>query len=294
MHPLRIAAVAAAAAVMLSVAAAQSVASHVPSFATLFADNVFLGGQVPPRMYRWVNPDTSIFVQFDRPTAHGATTIRYVGIGVRGTFCAETQPRGPAGGFTHFHRLEAPVYAQGHGGPPGAQGYWLTWVATDDFESSDKREIHPGVDYQFSPTPPPSCGGTPKPTFAGPGAHRLTRTEIRRLAAFFHDQPLSGGQRAPRYYRWVSADVAVFLQFDRADARKATALRYIGIAKRGRFLCEDQGTPDFAHFQRLNARTYSKGAGGKPGAVGLWHLAVRVDRKQGVDRAFERTRCPKA
>jgi hypothetical protein len=208
-------------------------ASHVASLAKLFADNVFLGGQLPPRHYRWVNRDASIFVQFDRPEPTEASTVRYVGIGVRGTFCAETQPHGPQGGFTHFHRLSAPVYAEGHGGPPGTEGYWLLWVATDQFASFDGRLVKPGVDYQFSPTPAPGCNAAPAPSFRGPGAHDLSRAEIRRLARFFQDQPLLGGQAAPRFYRWLSADVAVFLQFDSADLRKARRLRYIGIAKAG-------------------------------------------------------------
>jgi hypothetical protein len=269
--------------------------SHVASLALLFSDNVFLGGQVAPRQYRWANRDASLFVQFDRPPPE-AKALRYIGIGVRGTFCAETQQRGANGGFTHFHRLTAPVYAQGHGGPPGAEGYWLMWAAADEFQTSDGRLVKPGVDYQFSPTPPPPCGARPQPGFQGPGAAALTRSQIRRLARFFHDQPLTGGQSAPRLYRWVNGDVAVFLQFDRADPRRATRLRHFGIAKRGRFTCADQGTPDFSHFQRQKAPTYRRGSGGRTGAIGLWHLAIRVDRNQGVDRRFEPTPptdCPK-
>jgi hypothetical protein len=276
--------------------------SHVASLARLFADRVFLGGQVPPRQYRWVNRDASIFVQFDRPNPQEARAVRYLGIGVRGTFCAETQPRGPRGGFTHFHRLTAPVYAQGHGGPPGSEGYWLLWVAADEFESFDRRQVRPGVDYEFSPTPAPACGRSPKPTFQAPGAHDLSRAEIRRLARFFHDQPLLGGQTAPRLYRWVNADTAIFLEFDHADPRRARRLRYVGVAKRGRFTAADQGTRDFASFQRLRARTFRTGLGGRSGTVGLWHLAVGVDRFRmrwgqvppGVDRRFYRTAVPKA
>ena len=109
----------------------------------MFGVNPFLGGQVAPRFYTWVNDRVLVFMKFDRPRLDEAKALRYIGIGVRGTFCAETQPGGPKGGFTHFHRLNAPVYAQGHGGPPGTEGYWLMWVSVDNFDAADGRTIRP-------------------------------------------------------------------------------------------------------------------------------------------------------
>jgi hypothetical protein len=271
----------------------------------MFGVNPLLGGQVAPRFYAWVNRDVSVFLQFDRPRLDDAKILRYVGIAVRGTFCAETQPGGKDGGFTHFHRLTAPAYAQGHGGPPGTEGYWLMWVSVDNFDGSDGRAIGPGVDYGFSPTPAPSCGGTPKPTFAGPGAHTLTKGELNKLAGMFYDNPFRGGQRVPRLYRWVTGDTLVFLQIDKADPAKARTVRYVGVAKRGAFCSADRGPTDFTSFQALNARTAAKGRGGKAGRIGLWHLAVALgDFKMpwgnvspGVDRKFSVTKapdCPKA
>jgi len=287
-------------------AAVVSAPSSIVSVAReTFRVNPFLGGQVAPRFYVWVNKDVLLFLQFDRPRLDEAKVLRYVGIGVKGTFCAETQPGGANGGFTHFHRLTAPAYAQGHGGPPGAEGYWLLWVAVDNFDAADRRSISPGIDYGFSPTPPPSCNGTPKPTFAGPGADALTKGEIKQLAAAFYDNPFRGGQRVARLYRWITGDTLVFLQFDKADLGKARTLRYLGVAKRGTFCSGDRGPSDFTTFQALNARTAAKGRGGKAGRIGLWHLAVAVgDFKMpwgnvtpGADRKFSVTRapdCPKA
>src|SRR5215216_5656697 len=141
-------------------------AKHVPSLFALFGDIPFNGGQVAPRQYRWVNDNVLIFVQFDRPRANEARALRYVGISVKGTFCAEAQPGGANGGFTHYHRVTAPTYGQGHGGPPGTNtGYWLLWLAVDEFDTPAGR-IEPGIDYAFSPTPPPTCGGNvPRPDF---------------------------------------------------------------------------------------------------------------------------------
>ncbi len=285
--------------------AAAAPASIVSVAQAMFRVNPFLGGQVAPRFYVWANKDVLLFLQFDRPRLDEAKALRYVGIGVRGTFCAETQPGGAKGGFTHFHRLTAPVYAQGHGGPPGAEGYWLMWVSVDNFDAADGRTISPGIDYGFSPTQPPSCGGTPKPSFAGPGAHALTNGEIKQLAAAFYDSPYRGGQRVPRLYRWITGDTLVFVQFDKPDPAKARALRYVGVAKRGRFCTADRGPSDFTSFQALNARTAAKGRGGKAGRIGLWHLAVAVGSFKmpwgnvtpGADRKFSVTRaadCPKA
>jgi hypothetical protein len=285
----------------------RTLATHVEGVARIFNESPFLGGQVPPRLYKWANEDVSIFVQLDRSNPAEARAIRYIGIGIKGTFCAEAQPGGANGGFTHYHRVTAPVYAQGHGGQPGeSNGYWLLWVAVDDFDAFDGRRVLPGVDYQFSPTPPPACGANvPVPSFQAPGADDLTRAEIRQLVRFFHDNPLLGGQQAPRHYRWVSPDVLAFVEFDHRDPAKATALRYFGIAKRGLFCTSERPHADFTHFQRRTAPTYAAGRGGRPRQAGFWHLALAVDEFDrpwghvvpGVDRKFEATAapdCPKA
>lgn len=298
---------AAAALAVFATAAASGPSTHVPSFATLFSETPFEGGQVPPRLYKWVNEDVSIFVQLDRPNPAEATTARYIGIGVKGTFCAEAQPGGATGGFTHYHRVSAPVYAQGHGGQPGeSRGYWLVWAATDSFDSFDRRKVTPGVDYQFSPTPPPTCGSNvPQPNFQAPGAHDLTRAEIKRLTRFFNDNPFKGAQTPPRFYRWVSADVLAFLEFDNPNPDKAKALRYFGLATRGVYCSEQRPSADFTSFQRLTAPTWAEGKGGKARQGGFWHLALAVDKftmpwgavTPGVDRKFAVTRapsCPKA
>jgi plastocyanin len=248
-----------------------------------------------------VNGDVAVFVQLDSgANVARATAIRYVGVALRGTFCAETQPGGPNGGFTHFHRLTATTYGQGHGGPPGTEGYWFMWISVDDFTGGDGRRVLPGVDYEFSPTPPPSCGGAPAPAFAGPGAHALTRDEIKALAAIFTDNPLQGGQLPPRLYRWVNGDALITLQFDNRDPAKATKLRYVGVAKRGVFCSTDRGSGDFTLFNRLKAKSYNKGVGGKAGEPGFWQLSAATDSfdmpwgkvTPGVDRKFLPTPAP--
>jgi hypothetical protein len=189
-------------------------AGQIKALAALFPDNPLTGGQVAPRSYRWVNEQVAIFVQFDKPNPDEATALRYIGVSVKGVYCKEAQPDAEKGSFTHFHRLKAVDYGDGHAGRPGEPGYWLSWVAVHAFDQRD-RAVKPGVDYAFSPTEPPACSGNvPKADFAAPGARPLSKPDIQTLASAFGDNPLTGGQVAPRLYRWVNEDAQIFLQFD--------------------------------------------------------------------------------
>src|SRR5439155_11356057 len=127
-------------------------------------------------------------------------------------FCSATQPDPAGKSFTHFHRPVAAQYADAHGGQPGAQGYWLTWLATAAFDSQG-RKVVPGVDYQFSPTPPPSCGATkPSAAFAAPGEKKLSKDDLPTFAAFFDHAVLTGGHTPPRRSKCLNEAVAPSLQ----------------------------------------------------------------------------------
>ena len=123
----------------------------VLELASLFNDQPFQGGQVSPRVAKWVNDDVFVFLQFDERTASNATAINYIGIGKRGTFCEEDRPNPD---FVHFHKWNATEYRHGHGNKAGDEGYWLMWVATGEFDVQG-RHVKPGIDREFSPTPPP-------------------------------------------------------------------------------------------------------------------------------------------
>jgi hypothetical protein len=271
--------------------------TEIAALAVLFNENPLTGGQEPPRAHKWVNENVSIFLQFDRPKPAEATTLRYIGIGVKGVFCAEAQPDKA---FTHFHRYDAPRYSEGHGRNPGDQGHWLLWVAADEFDLRDRR-VKPGVDYEAFPTPPPKCGpNVPKVNFTPPGADRLTKEEITELAALFNDNPLTGGQVAPRAHKWVNEKVSIFLQFDNPKPAEATTLRYIGIGVSGEFCKSKQPHVDFPHFHKFDAPTYGEGHGRNPGEQGIWLLWVATTEfdlrgrqvKPGVDREFALLKVP--
>jgi plastocyanin len=306
-HGFRMSWVAIALACVLAFASTPGVAAQQPSEPTgvyltpeelqaitaEFADEVLIGGQVAPRISRWVNENVFIFLQLDNPDLAQATAIRYVGIGVKGVFCAETQPDRS---FTHFHKYDVPEYAEGHGSQPGDQGYWLTWVATDTFDTRDGRHVVPGVNYEFSPTPPPDCGSDiPEVNFSPEGADALTQEEIGSLMALFNDGTLTGGQVPPRFHKWVNKDVTMFLQFDSSDPAEATTLRDIGITVPGTFCAENQPSEDFPHFHQTHAPSYGEGRGSELGQVGYWLLGGATDTYEtrdgrqvvpGVDRAF--------
>jgi hypothetical protein len=278
-------------------------ADGVRELAALFDDQPYTGGQTAPRVSKWIGPDSYLFLQFDQFPPEDATEIRYVGVAVKGVFCAEAQPDPEGKSFTHFHRPSAPEYSEGHGGEPGAQGYWLSWLAVASFETRDGRKVAPGIDYEFSPTPPPTCGSNvPSAEFEAPDQKTLAKEDLAELAAFFDDQLLQGGQTPPRLSKWLNEDVALFVQLDKSDPAEATALRYAGIYLRGTFCKSKQPHTDFTHYHRLTAAQYSEGHGGSPGeSSGFWltwlaadSFAARDGRQitPGVDRQFSPTPPP--
>jgi hypothetical protein len=130
---------------------------EILELASLFNDQPFQGGQVSPRVAKWVNDDVFVFLQFDERSPSNATAINYIGIGKRGTFCEEDRPNPD---FVHFHKWNATEYKHGHGSKAGEEGYWLMWVATGEFDVQG-RHVKPGIDREFSPTPPPpKCDGS--------------------------------------------------------------------------------------------------------------------------------------
>ncbi len=272
-------------------------AAKVQEFAALFNEQPYIGGQVAPRLSKWITPDTLIFAQFDKFPAKDATEVRYIGVGQKGVFCAEAQPDQPKKSFTHLHRPSAPSYAEGHGGPPGTQGYWLSWMATATFTDSSGRKVTPGIDYQFSPLTPPSCGANvPKADFTAPDQKTLSKEDLAKFIAFFDDKILQGGQTPPRIGKWLNEDLAMFLQLDNNDPAKATTVRYMGIYERGTFCSAKRPSADFPHYHRLVAPTYAEGHGGKPGETeGFWlawmSTATFTDSQgrkvvPGIDREF--------
>ena len=125
----------------------------ITEFVTVFDDQPFQGGQISPRIAKWVNEDVFLFIQFDKPSPLNATALNYIGIGKRGIFCESDRP---SPDFVHFHKWNATSYREGHGHEAGDEGYWLMWVATNNLDVQG-RQVSPGVDRDFSPTPPPKC-----------------------------------------------------------------------------------------------------------------------------------------
>lgn len=274
-------------------------AQEVSEIAALFSDNPLTGGQVAPRLSKWVSDEVFLFVQFNTTNLSRSASLRYIGVGVKGVFCKEAQSDSERESFTHLHKLSAPTYGTGHANQSGDQGYWLTWTALDEFLLGN-RSVKPGIDYEFAKQVVPSCVSVPAVNFTGPDAHRLSKTGLAELVAFFDDNPLVGGQVAPRLSKWVNNDTFIFIQLDNPNVANATSVRYFGIGVRGEFCKSKQPSTDFPHLHKYSAPTYGEGHAKEPGDKGYWLLWVAADTFQlgnrtvtpGVDRQFALQQVP--
>ncbi len=274
--------------------------SDVRALAAAFNDQPFQGGQVTPLLAKWVGDDTFVFLQFDKPQPQDATVLLYMGVGRKGVFCAEAQPDKSGGSFRAFHQWTAPDFEKGVGGNAGAQGYWMSYLAADQFTLAG-RSVKLGVDYGIPSGPAaPSCGSSAAPSFNPPGAGKIAGDAIQKMSSIFSDQPLTGGQIAPRSFKQVNDQVLAFVQFDKPTPKDASALLYIGIWKKSTYCKSTQPNADFTHFHRTAAPTYGQGHAGPPGIEGFWGIWVAATPFEsqgrqitpGVDRQFSPTPPP--
>ena len=275
-------------------------AADIGSLTSTFNDQPFTGGQKAPIFTKWVGDDSFLFLEFDQPASTAAKALAYLGIGLKGAFCAETRPDKADGSFTRFQRYQAPDWAKGAGGQAGDQGYWLSFLAVDRLSVAG-RAVPLGIDYAYPAATPPTCGSTAAtPTFSPAGAGKLTTDAIGRIFAIFNEQPLQGGQVPPRTFKTLNDKVLAFVQFDKNAARDATTLHYFGIWQKSTYCKSTQPSADFTHFHRLVAPSYALGHAGPPGSDGFWGTWVAAqgfqsqgrDIAPGVDRQFSPTPPP--
>ena len=75
------------------------------------------------------------FMMFDKPVSDPTAKLLFVGQGVKGRFCVESQPDGGKTGFNHFHRTNTPATGDtSMHGAKGEEGYWLKHVAVAEFD----------------------------------------------------------------------------------------------------------------------------------------------------------------
>jgi hypothetical protein len=102
-------------------------------------------------------------MMFDKPVDDPTAKLLFVGQGVKGTFCVESQPDGGKTGFTHFHRSTTPATGDtSMHGAKGEEGYWLKHVAVAEFDDEPKGEHarHGGKTHYK----PGQVESTPQPT----------------------------------------------------------------------------------------------------------------------------------
>jgi hypothetical protein len=119
---------------------------------------------MPDHVWMKADENTVTFLHFMKPVNQPRNQIIFIGDGIRGKFCAENQPEQGKTGYVHFHSLKVdPSHAHsemekmGHGGTPGAEGYWLRHIAVGEFDMMGTH-FTPGLAMNFMPTPPPKCG----------------------------------------------------------------------------------------------------------------------------------------
>ena len=65
-----------------------------------------------------------LFMMFDKPVSDPAAALLFVGEGIKGRFCAESQPDRGKTGYNHFHRIHTPAGDTSMSGPKGGEGMW--------------------------------------------------------------------------------------------------------------------------------------------------------------------------
>ena len=103
------------------------------------------------------------FLMFDKPISDPTAKLLFVGQGVKGTFCVESQPDRGKSGFNHFHRTNTPATGDtSMHGAKGEEGYWLKHVAVAEFDDEPKGEHagHGGKTHYK----PGQVEATPQPT----------------------------------------------------------------------------------------------------------------------------------
>jgi hypothetical protein len=103
------------------------------------------------------------FLMFDKALSDPSAKLLFVGQGIKGTFCIESQPDGGKTGFNHFHRTNTPATGDtSMHGAKGEEGYWLKHVAVAEFDDEPKGEhaSHGGKTHYK----PGQVENTPQPT----------------------------------------------------------------------------------------------------------------------------------
>ena len=142
---------------------ANTVKSIGPELARNFDDQPFTPA-MPDHVWMQADENTLEFLHFQEPINQPNNKLIFFGDGIKGRFCADNQPDQGRTGYVHFHSLRAEpghahndMEAMGHGGKPGANGYWLRHIAVADFDMMGMH-FKSGLAMNFMPTPAPKCG----------------------------------------------------------------------------------------------------------------------------------------
>ena len=98
-----------------------------------------------------------LFMMFDKPVSDPTAVLQFVGEGIKGRFCVESQPDRGKTGYNHFHRSNTPATGDtSMSGPKGEEGYWLKHVAVASFEVQHMHH-YPGTVREVPQPLTPKC-----------------------------------------------------------------------------------------------------------------------------------------
>jgi hypothetical protein len=111
---------------------------------------------MPDHLWLDEGNDRIRLLMFSKPVSDPTAVLLFVGEGIKGRFCAESQPDGGKTGYSHFHRIHTPAGDMSMSGPKGEEGYWLKHVAVGEFEM-EKMHFKPGIVMDLPQPPTPKC-----------------------------------------------------------------------------------------------------------------------------------------
>jgi hypothetical protein len=111
---------------------------------------------MPDHLWLDEGNDRVRLMMFSKPVSDPTAVLLFVGEGIKGRFCAESQPDGGKTGYSHFHRAHTPAGDTSMSGPKGEEGYWLKHVAVGEFEM-EHMHYKPGTVLDMPQPPTPKC-----------------------------------------------------------------------------------------------------------------------------------------
>lgn len=109
----------------------------------------------PDHLWLDESNDRVLLLMFNKPVSDPKAQLLFVGEGIKGRFCAESQP--DRTGYIHFHRSHTPDGDHSMSGPKDEEGYWLKHVAVSEFDMDNMHHKPRTVQGSHHQPTTPKC-----------------------------------------------------------------------------------------------------------------------------------------